>query len=277
MPIYKCPITGQNGHLHLGHGESFFDWASEYFGDYHTYEDRDLVPVPSHRIWIMANKPETHEEFIEWCASQDNLVTQAWLDNHAAEKKVPGIKKIVERVRKEKGVKLAPQKMQRAVRNKLKVQEKEQVEQANNTFLGIETTPEKVQEAMEKLARLKKIKDEAERLGLEPEKKPEKVDGDWKDAVRETLTYERRVKVAEEAPKKKTSKRRAKRTMAELEKMKSEILNGGIYIKTDTGEVLTAGTQKPAAKPKPTKPTKKKSKPNARSIAAKKAWSKRRK
>ena len=92
MPVYKCPITGQTGHLHID--ESFYDWAVKYFGEFHTYEDKDLVPVPCHAISVQAGNPKTHAEFVEWCVAYGCV---AWVPEHIASGKVAGIAKVFNR------------------------------------------------------------------------------------------------------------------------------------------------------------------------------------
>ena len=157
MPIYRCPITGQNGHLHLGSNGSFFDWAREYFGEFHTYEDNDLVPVPCHRMWVMAGKPQTHAKFIEWCARQKSVTVQAWLEVHLSQNKVPNLKEIVKRVRENYDVEIVSKSFRSAMEKQHRRREKQAVE--NPTFLGVAATPAQVEKAVAKLANLKAAKD----------------------------------------------------------------------------------------------------------------------
>jgi len=98
--MYKCPITNQTGHFHIG-GESFYDWASRYFGEFHTYEDDDSMPMPCYSIWLQADSPDKHVDFVKWCAKQSDAAYVIWLNLHAEENKVPDIQKIVDQARLE--------------------------------------------------------------------------------------------------------------------------------------------------------------------------------
>jgi hypothetical protein len=63
MPVYQCPVTKQRGHFHV---DSFYEWAQEYFGEFHTWEEDDVLPLPCYKIFILAGKPQTHEAFVVW-------------------------------------------------------------------------------------------------------------------------------------------------------------------------------------------------------------------
>ena len=154
MPLYRCPITGQNGHMKAG---SFFEWARVYFGEFHTYEDNDLVPVPSHYIWKKSGKPKTHKKFVEWCAGQLDIATQSWLDVHIEQGKVPGVKAIVDRVRKENKIEI-PEDIGKAVEEQIKNEEKKALEANTGNFLGQQVSPEKVKEVLAKLSELREKK-----------------------------------------------------------------------------------------------------------------------
>jgi hypothetical protein len=90
MPIYRCPITGQTGYFNIGR-KSFYDWAVEYFGEFHSYDDTDLLPMPCHLVFVQAGRPKTHVEFVEWCVKTGNLY---WILPHIESNKVGGIKEI---------------------------------------------------------------------------------------------------------------------------------------------------------------------------------------
>lgn len=44
MPLYRCPTCGREGFLSIGK-ESWEDYMHRMFGEYHTYEPHDFLPI----------------------------------------------------------------------------------------------------------------------------------------------------------------------------------------------------------------------------------------
>ena len=171
MPAYKCPLTGQTGHLHVGR-MSFYEWARKYFGEFHTYEDDELVPVPCHRIFVQSGKPKTHSEFIGWCVSQGQT---NWLPKHIASGKVAGVQKVCDKA-KLKGrrtkKRMVPQTKVSAIKSRI----------SEKDFLQVEANLKSIRKKNEKNKAVltKKRRASAKKATATRKKKKAQIDADAK-------------------------------------------------------------------------------------------------
>lgn len=62
---YECPCCQQRGVLCIG-PQDFYDFATEAFGEYHTYKPTSLLPLPCQEHFLDAGEPDTYQEFLEW-------------------------------------------------------------------------------------------------------------------------------------------------------------------------------------------------------------------